>query len=92
VEGHVTLSEAGSLILTAPAEPGWHAYVDGLEVEPIKFMGAFLELPLTAGDHEIKLLYRTPGLVAGGVISLVSLAVLVLILLTERKRRELLKC
>jgi uncharacterized membrane protein YfhO len=43
----------------------------------IGYMGVFLE----TGDHEIKLIYETPGMKAGLLLSLLSLASLSLIMI-----------
>ena len=44
--------------------------VDGKETEPETFAEAFISVPLTDGKHDIELIYTTPGLKTGVMISL----------------------
>jgi len=45
-------------------------YVDGKETEPETFAEAFISVLLTDGKHDIELIYTTPGLKTGAMISL----------------------
>ena len=40
------------------------------ETEPETFAEAFISVPLTEGKHDIELIYTTPGLKTGAMISL----------------------
>ena len=44
--------------------------MDGKEIEPETFAEAFISVPLTEGKHDIELVYTTPGLKTGAMISL----------------------
>lgn len=76
--GTVEVSEAGRLIFSIANEAGWTLLVDGKEVEPEAFGGAFLSVHLEPGTHEIELVYRTPGFMLGAGISTVCAALAVL--------------
>ncbi len=79
VTGSVTASQDGMLFLSIPYDSGWRAVVDGEEADTDTFAGTFLALDLSAGTHEISLTYHVPGLAAGAAVSLLSLAVLLVL-------------
>lgn len=67
--GMIEVTEAGRLIFSIADEAGWTLLVDGEEVQPEAFAGAFLSVHLEPGTHKIELSYKTPGFAAGAVIS-----------------------
>jgi len=81
--GNVEALSDGLFYTSIPYEPGWSAYVDGKEVklaetydaqsESVKLTDAMISFPLSAGSHEIELVYTAPGLYLGLAISCVSL-------------------
>ena len=71
--GQINVQTEGNLILSIPADKGWHVYVDGEEMQMQTFKEAFIRIPLTEGQHEISLEYRTPGFLPGILISISSL-------------------
>lgn len=78
------------LVLNQDYLPGWKAFIDGEERPLFSAFGFLTALYLPAGEHLVSLRYRAPGLLAGGTISLLSLAaiiaLLVLCLRSERAR------
>ena len=74
ITSHVTLDQAGYLLMTIPYADGWTAYVDGKETEIIRADRAFMAFDLPAGEHEIILKYHTPYLVPGlaGAFALIA--------------------
>ena len=72
--------------LSVPYSIGWTATIDGEKREILKADDAFMAIPLQKGDHKVQLLYRTPGLLPGALISVMSLFGYVLYL------RKLKKC
>lgn len=77
INGNISVKSSKLLCLTIPYEDGWSAYVDGKETEIIKtnymYSGIFLE----AGEHEIELIYHTPGLRIGLIVSLICGIILI---------------
>lgn len=63
------------LMFTIPADEGWHAYVDGMEVTIDKGLQTFAMLPIEPGKHEIRMVYRMPGIGMGMWITLISVMV-----------------
>ncbi len=72
VTGSVNLSKNKILCFSLAFSPGWSARVDGIKTDLMRVNDMFLGLPLTAGQHEIELTYRTPGLLAGLIITLLT--------------------
>ncbi len=78
LSGKVDTGRDGYLCLTIPCEGGWHAYVDGKETPIETFCDTMMLLPIRAGAHEIKIVYRMQGWQAGLLISAVSLMIFLL--------------
>lgn len=89
INGHITVSTEGELVLSVPYEPGWTLTVDGVKITPHIFEDTFISVPLSAGEHRISLSYYPAGLTPGIVISLLSLAAFLLtaVLLQKRERK-----
>ena len=88
IEGHIRVQTPGNLIISIPKEDGWKIFVDGEEVEGGIFMDSMIEIPLISGEHRIELRYMTPGLVFGGGISALCLALFLGICMGKRKLRK----
>lgn len=73
------------LVLTDTWFPGWTARLDGAETPIARADHAFRAVALPAGSHRVEFTFRPRGLVTGGAITLVALAV-VLALLMRRPR------
>jgi uncharacterized membrane protein YfhO len=88
VEGSITVTEAGRLVFSIPADEGWTLYVDGKEtgIEPLS--DALIGVSLTEGEHEISLKYKAPGLKTGALGSAAALALFGLSIWVEEKRRR----
>lgn len=87
VSGTVNLKEDKLLCLTIPYDSGWTAYVDGEKQEVLQGNVMFSVLKLTAGEHKIELFYRTPGLRAGLLSSLLGVLCLAGIVLSGRRKK-----
>ncbi len=68
------------------AWPGWKLDVDGRPAETLTYNHAFVGFRVPAGRHEAVLEYRPDSVVAGGAISLASLAISLLLLRFPRAR------
>lgn len=91
-----TLSTTGGqLFISMPYSKGWTAYVDGVATTIDQCNIGFMGLRVSEGTHKIKLVYHTPYLHQGKLISLVSCVVLLasiviseIVLLVMKKRRN----
>ena len=69
--------EHATALFTIGYSSGWKATVDGKPVEVLRGNTGFVAVPLEGiGTHEIVLSYRTPGLLSGGILSMVGIALL----------------
>ena len=86
--GTLRLPEDRWVMFQIPWQAGWTLYVDGetvpLRRTDISYMGA----PVTAGDHEIRLVYMTPGLKAGALASAVCLVLWIFLAVLTLRRRS----
>ena len=97
--GTVEAQEDGLFYSAIPYDPGWRAYVDGEEVplaqtydpsrEAVLLTDALISFPLPEGTHTVELSYRSPGLPAGLLLTLLSATTLtILYLLRKRKTKS----
>ncbi|WP_420705929.1 YfhO family protein [Enterococcus sp. BWT-B8] len=63
--GKVNAADDQVLFTTIPYDRGWRVYIDGKEVAITPFKEAFLTVPVTAGEHEIRFVYLPPGFAIG---------------------------
>jgi hypothetical protein len=75
----VRANQPGFLRVIESFDPGWHATVDGAPANVLPADDFALAIRLDPGSHEVRLQYVTPGAKTGVAISLVSLALLVLL-------------
>ena len=95
--GHYLIeTESGEnrlLIVTAPYEKGWKAYVDGQETTIVAYQDALLCVPLTAGAHTVELRFTPPGWKAGlaasaaGILLFLALSFVMLRKKTEKPEK-----
>ncbi|MBI3698380.1 MAG: YfhO family protein [Acidobacteria bacterium] len=75
----------GRFVLVEQFYPGWRATLDGKPAPIERWEQAFQSVQVPAGEHRIRFEFRSSGLRAGVVISMISLVALVI--LTRRKTR-----
>lgn len=80
----VQTDRAGFLRVIESFDPGWHARVNGVPAPVLPADGFALAVRLKPGIHEVRLEYRTPGVITGAVISLVSFLLLVMLVFNRR--------
>ena len=75
------LNDEYAFISVPYSNGGWSAYLDGKKVEIKKADTAFMAIELKKGKHNLVLKYKTPMLLEGIIISIVSIAVFIIILI-----------
>ncbi len=85
IKGHISMNNAGELVLSVPYEPGWTVKVDGQITDIHIFEDCFISIPLQKGEHTIELSYYPSGLHAGMAVSLISLAAFIATIVISRK-------
>ncbi len=96
ITGSITIPDETRrfLVLNLPYTPGWTAYDNGRKVELVKANGMFCGFVpenadgTVAGEHEIRLVYHTPGSLAGNLCSLAGLLILAGMAIYHRRRQH----
>jgi hypothetical protein len=71
----VDTPRGGRLVLTQQSAPGWRVSIDGREANASVYDDLFLAATVPPGKHEILWTFRPFSLIAGGVISAVTLVI-----------------
>jgi uncharacterized membrane protein YfhO len=79
--GEISVETPGDLILSIANEDGWRVLVDGETAATKDFGGAFMSIPLSAGDHVIEMSYTSPGFALGALISIMCIMVFVQVMI-----------
>ncbi|PKK39509.1 Cell division protein FtsW [Clostridiaceae bacterium JG1575] len=82
--GRANAPKATTYFFSVPWDRGWTAQVDG-EPVPIRKTLGMMALDVPKGEHSVAFSYRTPGRLAGALISLFS--TILLLYYTRRSRR-----
>lgn len=86
---NVTTNQPGYARVLESWDSGWHASVDGADTPVLAGDDAFVTVPIPQGQHELKLIYRTPGATTGAILSIVCVGLLGgLSMLTTRAARS----
>ena len=78
LKGTINVQEDGVFVTSVPYEAGWKLKIDGHTREINELIGgAWISTSLSAGEHQIELSFRPPGLIAGLLITLASIGLLI---------------
>ena len=89
--GSITTYESNKTIMTSiPFDKGWRVYVDGKRVDTYAIVGDSLMAFDIAneGSHEIEFVYMPDIYVISGIISALSIAVYVALIVIDRKKAK----
>ena len=84
----IRLKDARTVVMQVPYSDGWEAFVDGEKAEIFRVNLMFSGLMLPEGAHEISLRYHTPFLRTGLLVSLAGAALLIFLLVYEKRKRK----
>ena len=88
LKGTISMEKDGYFTASIPYDRGFTALVDG-RPQPIEQVNnAFLGFPLSAGSHEIKLIYHAPLLAAGKNISSIFFLLFLAVLIMEQAQQQ----
>ena len=91
VSGKIHADKDGVMMTSIQAMDGFTVLVDGNEVK-YDTIGAFIGVPLSAGDHKVEFKYITPYFKEGAVISLLGVVIYIaLCMLDGRKRLKIIQ-
>ena len=68
-----------TMYTSIPYDKGWKVLIDGIETKTYKIGDAVLGFDINKGDHTIELEYSIPYLKEGALISITSLAALIIL-------------
>ncbi len=85
ITGTLNAEQDRILVLSIPYSTGWTAYDNGEKAELQKANLMYLAMPVSAGSHEIRLVYHTPG---GRLGALISAAGILLIIGTAARGKK----
>lgn len=90
LSGSITTTQQQSLIVTSiPNAPGWQATVDGQVVQTTTVAEHFLAIPTKPGQHHLTLTYIPPLWWHGVCLTFISLLVLIMTILWQKRRNRL---
>ena len=87
LSGSIQTEQDGYFVTSLPIQNGYRAFVDGQEVAIETVNCAFVGFPLSAGEHEIVIVFTPPGRAAGMIVSIAGLAALLFLIFWEQRRR-----
>ncbi len=73
VSGTIHAGQNGTLLLTVPYDEGWKILVDGEETAIYAVGTALTGVDLSAGDHEITMIYTPKGLWPGTALTIICI-------------------
>lgn len=79
IKGSTTIHEDMTMYTSIPYDKGWKVLIDGIETKTYKIGDAVLGFDINKGDHTIELEYSIPYLKEGALISITSLAALIIL-------------
>ena len=88
IKGTINADSDGIIFTSINYDNGWSVYLDGEKVSKddiVKIGDALLGIRVTAGAHTLEFKFMPEGLVAGTVISLVTLVILLIVMLLIKK-------
>lgn len=85
LSGNLNFEKDGYLAFSISYDDGWNVYIDGERVKSEAIAGAFLGVNVDAGKHEICIKYEPIGYKVGSYLTIISICVLVIIIIYEKK-------
>jgi len=89
IQSLVNLKEDGLFATTIPFDKGFHAYVDGKEVDTQRINTAFVGIPVSHGQHQIRLVYIAPMKPIGLVLTILGWLIFFTTLFLQIERKPL---
>jgi Bacterial membrane protein YfhO len=81
-----TMEQAGFVVISEAAWPGWRVWVDGKRVKPLLANHTFQAVYVPAGEHRVRMRYQPQSFVAGRMISGLTLVGLAAFALWRRRK------
>ena len=76
------------IVLSVPYDEGWNLKINGVDSKIYKVNSGFIGIIAKPGIQNYQLVYQTPGLINGGLISLIGLMLFLMLLVYEFRRKK----
>lgn len=86
IEGTIDMKESGYFVTSIPYDEGFKVYVDNKAVEKQIVNKSFLGFKLSKGNHNIKIVYKSPLQKEGLILSFLGLISFISLLIIERRK------
>ena len=86
ITGKIYADEGEMFMTSIPYDDGWSIYCDGEQMETLILLDGFLGADLPAGEHEIRMVYTSPGVRVGLVCTIVGIMLFAVLVIIERKK------
>lgn len=87
ISGKIRAGKNEIFMTSIPYDDGWKVYCDGEEMETYILLNGFLGADIPEGEHEIKLVYHSPGIKAGLIMTIVGIVLFAVLIYIESKDR-----
>ncbi|MBR1597412.1 MAG: phosphoribosylformimino-5-aminoimidazole carboxamide ribotide isomerase [Lachnospiraceae bacterium] len=88
ITGKVSAKDGEVFMTSIPYDDGWSVYCDGDKVETLVLLDGFLGADIPSGEHEIKLVFRSPGSREGLLLTLAGVVFFLILIYSERGKKE----
>ena len=94
IVGRIIVEEGQVFMTSIPYDEGWSIYCDGKKMDNLMLLKGFLGAELPAGEHEIRLVFKSPGGRLGLVMTIAGILLFSMLIMVEGKKRnrEIEKC
>ncbi len=82
--GDINVKNDGYLILKIPYDKGFEIYIDGYKNELENVNDGFIGTKIKKGEHNIEIIYHTPFLLLGKIISLIGIILFIISLIINK--------
>lgn len=89
IKGTINVDSARMLFLSIPYDRGWHARLDGREIQPLICNFGFIGIPVAPGNHNLQLTFEPPFFMLslwGTIAGILLYSTLIIIPFTRRKK------
>ncbi len=86
--GNVNVSNDGYFVTSIPYDKGFTVMIDGQEGDYEMVNEGFVGFPITKGDHEVTIIYHSPWLKEGSIISVIGMFMFGIVLIIDYKNKK----
>jgi uncharacterized membrane protein YfhO len=88
IEGKINVTNDGYFATTIPYDKGYSVYLDNKKLDYEKVNTAFIGFPINRGNHNIRIVYTSPGFRAGLISSIIGLLLFTLVIVREKHQKN----